>query len=173
MHWHSRLLMRDGFLNPSLIPNGSEEKTWQPRPLVGYLLRTVETTQHLLSSDWCFRFQWETWSSSLSVPVPQCPTFQNCGSNPLLTCHWNMVWRSIGSGSNRNGDWWLALGDFRDLDESWKGLKGLFAFYMGGPSSIGSSSALLPMCLLATEREAMAVTVSASSVSHLRASLRE
>lgn len=57
MHWHSRLLLRDGFLNPSLIPNGSEEKTWQPRPLVGYLLRTVETTQHLLSSDWCFRFQ--------------------------------------------------------------------------------------------------------------------
>lgn len=41
------------------------------------------------------------------------------------------------------------------------------SLYNGGSSSIGSSSGLFPSCLLATDREAMAVTVSASSVSHL------
>lgn len=46
-------------------------------------------------------------------------------------------------------------------------------FYNGGSSSIGSSSVLFPMCLLATDREAIAVTVSASSLSQRCASSNE
>lgn len=68
------------------------------------------------------------------------------------------------------------FGWMRTLSKMKTGLSGQrlrMFLYIGASSSIGSSSALFPMCLLATDNEAIAETVSASSASRLRTSLKE